>query len=56
MVGWGDSLGIVLEIGVWPCKQMVYAQPRICPREREAQTSQWFWDTNGSPNLDDRIL
>ena len=29
---------------------MVYAQPRICPREWDAQTLLGFWDTNGSPN------
>ena len=30
---------------------MVYAQPRICPGEWDAQTFLIFWDTNGSPNL-----
>ena len=30
---------------------MVYAQPRICPGEWDAQTPLGFWDTNGSPNL-----
>ena len=46
-----DSLGIVQKIEVWPYKQMVYAQPRICPGEWDAQTPLEFWDTNGSPNL-----
>ena len=30
---------------------MVYAQPRICPREWDAQIPLEFWDTNRSPNL-----
>ena len=30
---------------------MVYAQPRICPGEGDAQTPLGFRDTNGSPNL-----
>ena len=30
---------------------MVYTQPRICPREWDAESSQGFWDINGSPNL-----
>ena len=30
---------------------MVYAQPRICPREWDAQTPQGFWNTSGSPIL-----
>ena len=30
---------------------MAYAQPRICPREWDAQTPLGFRDTNGSPNL-----
>ena len=30
---------------------MVYAQPRICPREWDAQIPQGFWEANGSPNL-----
>ena len=30
---------------------MVYAQPRICPREWDAQTPLTFRDTNGSLNL-----
>ena len=33
---------------------MVYAQPRICPREWKAQTPLGFWETNGSPNLGQR--
>ena len=51
MDGQGDPLGIVQEIEIWPCEQMIYAQPRICPGELNAQTSLGFWDTNGSPNL-----
>ena len=31
---------------------MVYAQPRLYTGEWDATTSLWFWDTNGSPNLD----
>ena len=49
--GKGDLLEIVQEIGIWPYKQMVYAQSRICPGEWETQTSLGIWDTNGSPNL-----
>ena len=30
---------------------MVYAQPRICPGELDAQTPLGLWDTNGSVNL-----
>ena len=30
---------------------MVYAQPRICPGEWDAQTPLGFSDTKGSPNL-----
>ena len=30
---------------------MIYAQPRICPGEWDAQTPLGFWDTNRSPNL-----
>ena len=30
---------------------MIYAQPRICPREWYVQTTIGFWNTNGSPNL-----
>ena len=44
-------MGIVQEVKIWPYEQMVYAQPRICPGEWDAQTSQGFWDINGSPNL-----
>ena len=32
-------------------KKIVYAQPRICPEEWNAQTPLGFWDTNGSSNL-----
>ena len=44
-------LGIVLEIEVWTYEQMVYAQPRICLGEWDAQTPMIFCDTNESPNL-----
>ena len=30
---------------------MACVQPRIRPGKRDAQTSQGFWDTNGSPDL-----
>ena len=30
---------------------MVYAQLRIHPREWDVQSSQGFWDANGSANL-----
>ena len=42
------------EVEVWPYEQMAYAQPRICPREWNAQTPLEFLDTNGSPNLSRR--
>ena len=51
MGGEGDPLGIVQEIEVWPYKQMIYAQPGICPREWDTQTPLGFWHTNWSPNL-----
>ena len=51
MGGQGDPLRIVQEIKVWPCKQMVYAQPRISLGEWHAQTPLGFWDTDGSSNL-----
>ena len=45
-----------MEIGqgieIWPYEQMVYAQFRIRPGKWDAQTSQRFWHTNGSPNID----
>ena len=50
--GKGDPLGIVQEVKIWPFKQMVYAQPSICPGEWDAQTPLGFWDLNRSPNLD----
>ena len=49
--GQGDPFGIMQEVEVWPYEQMVYAQPRICPREWDAQTPLGFRDTNESPNL-----
>ena len=44
--GQGDPLGIVQEIEIWPYEQMVYAQPRICPGERDAQNPLRFWNIN----------
>ena len=39
------------EVEVWPYEQMVYAQPRIYPREWDEQTPLGFQDKNGSPNF-----
>ena len=39
------------EIEIWPCQQMVYAQPSTCPRKWHTQTPMVLWHTNGSPNL-----
>ena len=36
---------------IWAYEQIVYSQPRICPRRWDALTSPGFWKTNGSPNL-----
>ena len=36
---------------ILPYKQMVFVHPRICPIEWDTQTFLGFWDTNGSPNL-----
>ena len=52
MGGQGASLGIVQKIEISSYKQMVYTQPNICSGEWDAQTSLGFWDTKGSPNLD----
>ena len=49
--GEGDPLGIVQEVWIWPYKQIVFAQPRICSGKWDAQTSLGFWDTNRSLNL-----
>ena len=51
MGGEGDQPAIVQEIEIWPYEQVVYAQPGICQREWNAQTSLKFWDTNRSLNL-----
>ena len=51
MGGEGNPLGIVQEIESWPYELVVYAPSRIRLGEWDAQTSLWFWDTNGSPNL-----
>ena len=34
---------------------MVYAQPRVCPWEWDAQIPRGFWNTNTSPNLGQTI-
>ena len=47
--GEDDPLGIVQEIKIWPCWQMVYAQTRNRPRKWDAINSLGIWDTNGSP-------
>ena len=53
MAGWvRDPLGIVQEIWIWTYEQGVHAQPRIRPRESNAQSSLGIWDKNGSTNLD----
>ena len=52
--GQDDPLGIVQEIEIWPYEQMIYAQTSICPREWDTQTPLGFWDTNRSPNLDQK--
>ena len=31
--GQSDPLGNVQEILIWPCQQIVYAQPSTCPRK-----------------------
>ena len=48
LCGQSDPLGIVQGVEAWPYEQMVYAQPRICSREWDAQTPLRFWDINGS--------
>ena len=42
------SLGIVQEIEIWLYEREAYAQPRILPREWDAETWKGFWDTNRS--------
>ena len=44
-------MGTVQENEIWPYKQVVYTQLRICHKEWDAQTSLGFWDANGSPNF-----
>ena len=48
MGGEGDPLGILQEIELWPCEQVVYAQPRIHPVEWDVWNSRGFWDSNRS--------
>ena len=45
-----DLLGIVQEIEIWPYEQMVHAQRIIHPGEWNVQNSLGFWNTNESPN------
>ena len=52
MGGEEDPLGILQEIKVWLCEQMVYTQPSVRPAKWEAQTPLGFRHTNWSPNLD----
>ena len=47
----GNPLGYGQEILIWPYKQMVYAQPSICPIEWHTWTPIGLWHTNGSPNI-----
>ena len=54
MSGQGDQLGDVQEIWIWPFKQMVYAQPSICPRKWHTPTSMGLWHANGSSDLDQK--
>ena len=49
--GQDDPLGNVQEISIWPCQQMVYAQPSTCPRKWHTWTPMGLWYTNRSPNL-----
>ena len=51
----GDPQGTVQEVEIWQYEQMVYAQPRICPREWDAQTPLRFLDTNALLNLGQTI-
>ena len=46
----GGQLEIAQEIKIWPYKQMVNVQTRICSEELDAQKSLGIWDTNWSPN------
>ena len=46
-----DPHGTVQEIGIWPYKQMLCAQPNICPGKWDAKTPLELWDTNGSPTV-----
>ena len=38
MGGEGNPLGVCKKIKIWPCEQVVHAQPRICLWEWNAQT------------------
>ena len=47
----GNPLEIVSKNKILPYEQMVYAQLRICPGQRDALTPLGFGDINGLPNL-----
>ena len=46
--------GIVQEIKILPCWQMVYVHIRIRPRKCDALNSLELWDTCESPNFDQK--
>ena len=48
--GQDDPLGNVQGIEIWPCQQMLYAQPNTYPWKWHTQTPMGLWHTNGSPN------
>ena len=49
--GQGNPSETVQEIEIWLYEQVVYAQPRICLGEWDAQIPRVFWDTKVSPNI-----
>ena len=51
MGGEGNPRGIVQRIWIWAYEWVAYIQSGICSGEWDTQTSQVFWDTNGTPNL-----
>ena len=46
-----NQLGDVQELEIWPYEQMVYAQPRTCPRKWYTWTPMGLRHTHGSPDL-----
>ena len=54
MTGWG-RLSTVQKIEIWQYEQIVYAQPKIFPREWDAQGSLGFGDTNRLSNFGQTI-